>query len=144
MKTLLRTFVFSFLALYFTRLIVDSMVFGGNYNITLLLVLLALTLLNLFLEPILKIVSLPQRGLAGLFLRFMLTALIFFVLSYMLPTFKVVSAEVSELIILGIVLPSKSLSKAWSLVYSALLFTVIYSFFMWVTKGKIKTKGKKK
>lgn len=144
MKTLLRTFVFSFIALYFARFFVDALYFGGNYNITLLLVLIALTFLNLFLSPILKLMSLPQKGLAHLFLRFMMNMLILFVLEYMLPSFQIRSAYVPELILLGIVLTSKSLSKAGALVVSSLLFTIIYSFFIWLSRGKSKSRSKSK
>ena len=47
-----------------------------------------------------------------------------------------VGATVTELIIFGFVLPSKSLTKTWALVFAALLFTLILNFFAWLCRGR--------
>lgn len=136
MKALLRTLLFSYIALYLTQQIIGGLSFGDNYNINLLLVLVALTILNLFIFPILKILALPVKGPGFLFLRFVLNLVVLFVLTFFIPGFSIEPTFVSELLFFGIVLPSKSLSPQGALIFSSLLFVIILNFFMWLCAKK--------
>jgi uncharacterized membrane protein YvlD (DUF360 family) len=136
MKNLLKITIFSYMSIFATQSIIGGFVFGGDRNITLLLVLIALSLLNVFVLPILSILSLPHKGPGSIFLIFILNLIVIFMMTSFIPSFSVQETVVSQLIIFGFVLPSKSLTKIWSLVFSALLFTVILSFFRWLSSNK--------
>lgn len=138
MKRILRTFIFSYISIYLTQVVIGGLFFGGNYNITLFLILLALTLLDVFLAPILKLLGLPDKGPGGLFLAFLMNLIVFYMLTALIPFFDVTQTIVSELIIFGYVLPSKSLTKVQSLVLSALLYVLILYFFKWLCSQKSK------
>lgn len=137
-KSLIRGIIFSYIALYTTQIIIGGFLFIDAKNITLLVVLGALTLLNVFLTPLLSLLSLPSNGPLGIFLRFILNLILFYLMSIIVPDFSIVGANISGLNILGVVLPSKSLTPTWSLVFSTLLFVIIYVFFNWLTTNSKK------
>lgn len=132
MKKILKMFVYSYISLYVTQSVINGFFFGGSHNITFLLVLIGVALLNTFLPPILNILSLPDGGPGGIFLSFLMNLIVLYMLTVLLPFFDVQASVISELIIFGIVLPSKSLTKLSSMVFSALLFVVVFNFFKWL------------
>jgi hypothetical protein len=132
MKAAIRTIIFTFIALYLTQYIVGAFVFDGNYVQTLMLVLFGLSFLFFFLRPVLKIISLPSDGIGFLFMLFILTLGMLYILPAFLGTFKIHSAHLPSLILFGFVLPSKSLTALWAGVFSALMIAVLYNFFDWL------------
>jgi hypothetical protein len=136
MKTFLKTFIFSGISIYLTSVIIDAFNFDGETNMTFFAVLLALTFVNVFGSMVLKLLSLPTSGPGYVFLSFVLNLVVLYILTLFIPSFYVEEANVTELIIFGVVLPSKSLTKTWALVFSALLFTLILNFFGWLCRGR--------
>ena len=135
-RVITRTLVFSIRSIYLTQQVIGAFAFRGNNNITFLLVIIALTIVNIFCPVVLRILSLPSRGPGFLFLSFILNLVVLYVLTVFIPSFGIVDAQASELNIFGFVLPSKSLSSTWSLVFSALLYTLILNFFSWLCERK--------
>ncbi len=138
MKKILKIFVYSYISLYVTQSVINGFFFGGSHNITFLLVLVGVALLNTFLPPILNILSLPDSGAGGIFLSFLMNLIVLYMFTVLLPFFDVQASVISELIIFGIVLPSKSLTKLSSMVFSALLFVVVFNFFKWLSSSNNK------
>lgn len=136
MKNILKVLVYVYISLFVVQQIIGGFVFGGNSNITFLLIIVTLTILNVFIPPILSILSLPYSGPGGMFLTLVLNLIVVYMLTVLLPSFTVTRSVVAELNILGFVLPSKNLTKFWSLVFSALLFTIIFSFMKWLGTAK--------
>jgi hypothetical protein len=136
MKSILKFFVFSYIALYLTHGVINALIFGGDYLITMFLVLVALTLVNLFMPAIIGIVSLPTKGPGFLFLSFLMNLVVFYILTIVIPSFGVRATTVPELIIFGFVLPSKSLTSTSAIVFTTLLFVVILNFFTWLSASK--------
>lgn len=136
MKAILRTFVFIYISFYVTSVIVNAFYFKGNENLNLLIVLSALFLLNFCSPLLLGILPSPKGFVSNLIITFILNLVVFNILVIFLPGFNIVATNISELIILGIVLPSKGLSRRWALVFAALLFVVIYRFLVWLCKSK--------
>lgn len=134
MKPLLKALVFTFISLYVTQQLFQSFDFGGNKIKTWFLIVLALGLVNFFVRPILKIISFPTGGLIFMFLNFVLLLVILLVLQVILPDFKMLPPSTGRLLILGVVLPSKSLSALWAGVISAFLLGLIYNFFVWLSR----------
>ena len=138
MKKILKIFVYSYISLYVTQSVINGFFFGGSHNTTFLLVLVGVALLNTFLHPILNILSLPDSGAGGIFLSFLMNLIFLYMFTVLLPFFDVQASVISELIIFGIVLPSKSLTKLSSMVFSALLFVVVFNFFKWLSSSNNK------
>lgn len=131
-KGLLRTFVFVYISLYITQLYLRSFEFGGDSQKTFLYVVAGLCFLLIVGSPLLKLIGLPYKGMSSIIITFILVLITFFVMPSVVPDFNVAPATMQELIILGFVLPSKDLTATWSLVFSALSFSVIYKIFLWL------------
>jgi len=128
MKSLLRVSVFTFIALQSAQYVVKAFQFGGNNTLTFLLVWISLGLLYYLLKPVLSIIGLPYKGLGYLFLLFVLTFAVLYVLTLFIPTFSIKPVSLSGLIIFGFMLPSKDLTSLWAALFSAFVVGVVYSF----------------
>ena len=132
-KTVIKTLVFTILSIQLANYIVG----GLSYTFeAFILIILALTMLILFLRPISGIVGLPSRGIGYMFLFFVLSIILLYSLSTIIPFFYIKPATLSGLVIYGYALPSKSLSIIGSSIFSALLFVVVYTFFDWLSSSK--------
>ena len=132
-KTVIKTLVFTILSIQLANYIV----WGLSYTFeAFILIILALTMLILFLRPISGIVGLPSRGIGYMFLFFVLSIILLYSLSTIIPFFYIKPATLSGLVIYGYALPSKSLSIIGSSIFSALLFVVVYTFFDWLSSSK--------
>lgn len=138
MKYLLRSLIFTYFSLVFTQKVIGAYFFGGRGYMTLLLVGFGLALLNISLAPIFKLISLPDKGISFMFLSFIMTLITTRVMTFVIPYFDILPATLGELNFFGIVLPSKNLTVFWSSVFSALLLSIIYNFFVWLCAGKKK------
>lgn len=136
MKASIRSLVFTFIALYLTQLVINGFDFVDDTNLTMFVIVFVLAFANLLMSPIFKILGLPHKGPGYIFMKFGLNLAILYVLVLFVPSFVAAPSTVSELLILGIVLPSKSLTKTWSLVFSSLLFVTILVFFEWLSNPK--------
>lgn len=129
-KTIIRIAVFSTISLKITQYVIGGYHFDDAASI--FWFVFAITVLYYFMLPLLALVSLPREGPGLLFMSFILVAVIGYVLTVFIPNFSVRPTTISELIIFGYVLPSKSLTLFWSNAFSSLLFTVMMMFFNWV------------
>jgi uncharacterized membrane protein YvlD (DUF360 family) len=137
MRTALRTFVFMYIAVRVAQSVIGGFVFSGEKLQTLLLIVVALSALYFFIRPVLAIISLPTHGVGFLFLSFILTTVLLYVLTVFIQDFSLKSSNLSDLIIFGFVLPSKSLTATMSTVFSALVISTVCTFFEWLChKGK--------
>lgn len=130
LKSIIRLALFITISLNITQYVIGSFSFGHPSAI--LLFTMALTLLYLFMRPILIIISLPHDGPGYLFMSFILTAITIYVMTLFIPFFELRDAVISELMFFGFVLPSKQLNVVWSLIFSSLLMAVLMTFFKWV------------
>lgn len=131
-KSIIRPFIFTIISLRVATYVINSLSFGDSPVKSFSLVVLGLTLLNYFIKPVLAVVSMPRKGIGFLFINFVLTFIILHVMTIFLPSFSIVETEISDLIVFGFVLPSKSLTKLWSGIFSALLISLIFVFFDWL------------
>ena len=133
-KTLIRLAVFGTISLKIAQYVIGAFQFGDVNSI--LLYILALTVLYFFMRPILSLISLPSDGAGFLFMSFILTSIASYVLTLFIPLFSIRPTVISELIIFGFVLPSKRLDMMWALIFSALLMSVLMLFFDWLTDSE--------
>lgn len=126
MRSILRVLVYTFISLYFTNLAIGS--FSYTNDKTACLVVVAVSLLYLFLKPVLSVVSLPTKGSVFLLTTAITTSIIFYALQSVLPDFSFVPVTLRSLNIFGYVLPSKDLDSLWAMIFSALMTGAIYLF----------------
>lgn len=134
-KHILKVFTHTFIAFYFTQQAIDVFNFGGSIK-SVVLVLLFLFFLNLFVRSIIQMISLPDRGPVYFVLYTLLTALGLFICTAVIPQFSLFSLDTSALFLIGHMLPSIQLSGMLAILVSALLFSLLYRFLVWVTGKK--------
>lgn len=127
--------VYTFISIYFTQQMIQSFYFGGSYK-NIVLLILGLFLFNLFVRSIFQIVSLPDKGILFFILYTLLVLTMMYVSTAFIPDFGFNNIDVSTFFIIGVVLPSTKLTAVWSAVVSALLFSVLYRFFSWLSSKK--------
>lgn len=132
----MRTFVFAYISLVVTQEVIGGFVFLKSEGEALLLLSLGLMLLSLFEYPVFRIVGLPTEGIGYLFLNFIIILITMYVLTSFIPYFNISETTLPGLELPGLILPAKDLTPVWSLVFSALMFSVFYSFFKWLTPKK--------
>lgn len=133
MKAFIRSFVFSYIAVFVIENLIDG--FSFNFESKVLLVL-ALSLISLFSKPLLKMLSLPDGGLGYLVILIVLILVTMYILTVFIPNFAFVATTTKNLNILSFVIPSKHLTPWAAAVYSALIYSLTVSFFDWLSKGK--------
>lgn len=136
LKTIIRLAFFIIIALNITQYVIGSFVF--SHSSALFLYVIGLTVLYMFMKPLLTIIALPDEGPGYLFMSFLLTLITNYALTIFIPNFDLRSTTISELIIFGFVLPSKRLNMMWSLVFASLLMAVLMTFFKWLCDVKRK------
>jgi hypothetical protein len=136
MKSIIRTIVFSFICLYTTQEYIGGIDFGDDVVTSMAMLVLGLSAVNFLIVPALKIVGFKLKGLGDLVGRFVLTGLMFYFILPSIPGIKFVSTNLPELKIYDFMLPSKGLNPMMSLVFSALLFSFLYSFLCWLCPKK--------
>ena len=135
MKGIIRTFTFVLISLYLTNYVLTSLFYAGDTK-TFLVVALALTLLFYLAKPLLATFGLPTKGFGFLFIATILSTLTLYVLTIFLPEFTIMETTLSDLIIFGFMLPSKSLTAFWSALFSAFIISMVYTFFGWLCASK--------
>jgi len=136
LKTIIRLTFFITIALNVTQYVIGGFIFDNPSAF--LLYIVGLTILYLFMKPLLTLISLPSQGPGYLFMSFLLTLITNYALTIFIPNFEIRATTVSELIIFGFVLPSKRLNVTWSLVFSSLMMAVLMTFFNWLCDNKKK------
>jgi len=128
MKKIIRTVLFVSLSLYATQYVIKAFSYGEDETKTMLLVVLALTLLYIFIKPLISIISLPTKGTMYFLLVFITTTIILYVLTTILSGFSIIPSTLPGLTIFGYVLPSKSLDSLWAMIFSGLMTSTLYLF----------------
>ena len=135
MKGIIRTFTFVLISLFSTNYVLSSLFYGSDQK-TFVIIALALTLLFYLGKPLLATFGLPTCGVGFLFIATILSTLTIYVLTIFLPDFTIMETTLSDLIIFGFMLPSKSLTAFWSALFSAFILSVVYTFFEWLCVSK--------
>ncbi|MFA6982091.1 MAG: hypothetical protein WC243_03665 [Patescibacteria group bacterium] len=136
MRSIIRAIVFSFIALYATQAYIKGIDYGSNRMVSMALLVAGLSAVNFLILPILRVVGFKAKGLGGLVLRFILIGLMFYFLVPVITGIEFVATTLPELKLYDFMLPSKGLSPLMSLVFTALLFSFLYSFLDWLCPKK--------
>lgn len=134
MKLFLRTFIFTYISFNASQLFTKTYIAFDTKSFW--MIIIALTLLNIFKRSLLEVVSLPSRGVLFQFISIILTALLLNILVAIIPDFRFLATNTPGFIILGYVIPSTYLSAFWSGIVTAALVSVVSNFFYWLTSKK--------
>jgi len=134
MRKILRTLFFSSISLFASNYLLNNIKFGSNTDA--ILIVIGLSLLYFFIFPILKLLSLPYKGIAGLILSSVLVFIVIQVLSTLIPGFVITESDTRNLRIFDFMLPSRHLTQFWAVVYSAVTISIVNGFLSWMCKSK--------
>jgi hypothetical protein len=137
-KKILKTFVYTFIAFYFTRVLINAFFFSGDVLYGYLLVIFALALVNFVFPHLASLLSLPSKGPFAFILSSGIMFVMLYLLSAFLPQFDQSVGRIPDLIIFGFVIPSIGLSQMWALLASSALLTFIYKFLTFLGTAKDK------
>lgn len=132
MKALIKVPLFVYIALAATQFFIGSFNFGSNYTKNVELIVLAFSLLFLSRGPVIKIILFPLGCLGSGLLGFILTCILFLVLTVVLPDFSINLVSKLNLINFEIMLPLRNYGMVASLIVSSLMFGLIYNFLDWL------------
>lgn len=127
MKGIIRSFLFHIVALWFTTQLLPSLVIIGNWQ-TIVGAGLVLTLLTLFIQPLLKILFLPINFLTLGLASWLIDVILLWLLTVVVPQVHVRAWDFSGFTIGGFTIPAMHISYGLSLVVTTLflmLFTGI-------------------
>ena len=134
MKKILRTLLYVSLSLYAAQYFIGAFEYTESRSVW--TSIMALSLLYIFLGPVLSVISLPTKGSMFFLVSFVTTGLVFYILMNTLEDVSIVPVTLRSLKILGFVLPSKDLDSFGSMVFSALTTNMVYLFLEGLCKRK--------
>lgn len=133
MKSLLCKTAFNAFALFLLTQFFSGVTISGGLG-SILLAGFVLTILMIFLEPILNLVSLPLSFVTlGLF-SFLTHALLFYILTILMPAISIRAFTFPGFSFNGFVIPQIALSVFFAYIVAALTHSLILSFLSWLTK----------
>lgn len=133
MRKILRHFVLSTVSLYLVSNITKGLVFERGIE-TLLLTGIALTIASLIARPIINILLLPLNLITfGLF-RWVASAVTMYVVTLLVPSFKILYFNFPGYSIYGVDIPSLSFTGIIAFVAFSFLISLTYSVIHWLVK----------
>ena len=134
MRIFLRGFIFSYIALIFSQQLVKTYIVFDDKSFW--LIVLALSLLNIFKRSILSVVYMPSKGIFFQFVSFFLTALLLNILVAIVPNFRFLSTSTPSFIIFGFVIPSIYLTAFSAGIFTSAAISLVSNFFYWLSSKK--------
>ncbi|KKS65884.1 hypothetical protein A2380_00310 [candidate division WWE3 bacterium RIFOXYB1_FULL_43_24] len=135
MRGVIKNLTYILISLFSANYVLSSLFYGDDPK-TFIIVAFALSVLFYLGKPLLATFGLPTKGIGFLFIATILTTLTLYVLTIFLPDFTLRETTLSDLIIFGFMLPSKSLTAFWSALFSAFIISMVYTFFEWLSGSK--------
>lgn len=133
MKTLIRSYIYNIICLYTASIIIPGFKIGSDYRI-IFLGGGALTVLNLFLKPIAKVLFFPINLVTmGLF-SWIINVAILYLLIYFIPKIAVSGWNFAGFYAQGFSIPSIYFNKLLTVILTSFFLSFVSSFLNWVRK----------
>jgi putative membrane protein len=134
MKWLIKALIFNGMAIYFLSLIYGGFEFNGEF-LTLVYAAGALTLLNMLVKPLIKLLLLPINILTlGLF-GFLSNVVTFFLLTRLVSGLSIVAYTFEGFSASGFVVPSVAFGLFGSYLIASSLLSLITSSLVWLSSS---------
>lgn len=131
MKTLLRYLLINLISLWITTEIINGLQYSGGLR-TLLLGALVFTIINILLVPLLRILLLPLNLLTLGFFAWLTNVLVLFLLTSLVPQFKILPFRFTGFEYQGFTVPSTELSTFAVAVVASFLIGALTHFLHWL------------
>lgn len=126
-----KRFVLTAIALYLTAAIVPGVVIQVSVR-NLALVTLIFMLLNMIVKPIVKLLLLPLNLLTFGAFRWLVSLILFYLLSLSLDTFTLTASYLPDTPLIGSVLPQATMSRFFTALTGSFVFSFLYRLLRWV------------
>ncbi len=133
MKSLLRSFLINAVVLFALSQTIEGIIFAKGME-TLFLAAASLSLVHIFLQPILNILLLPINILTLGTFRWVVNVITFYLVTLIVPGFKIVGFHFAGLSYQVINLPPVDLGAFLGLIAFSFLLSFISGFFFWLVK----------
>lgn len=133
MKALLRSFLINVFALWLIIQTTSGMFFYKGYE-TLFITAGALGLFNMFIKPFLNILLLPINILTLGTLRWLVNVLSLYLMTLIVPGFKIASFHFSGFSYQGMTIPALNLGTLFAFFAFSFILSFIIGFLHWITK----------
>lgn len=131
MKSLLRYYLINFVALWITTEIIPGLSYTGGISI-LARGALIFMVINFLLIPLIKLLLLPLNLLTLGFFAWTTNALALYVLTMLMPKFKLLPYQFPGFEYQGFIIPSVELSVLWVAIIASLIIGIITHFLHWL------------
>jgi putative membrane protein len=132
-KTVLRSIVYNAASIWIVSLLASGIVLEKGYE-TLLVAAFALGLINLLVKPVINILLLPLNLITLGAFRWLVNVLALYLVTVVVPDFKIVPVHFSGFTYRGIIIPPISLNLIFSFVVVSFLISFISSFWYWLRR----------
>jgi len=133
MKKHLRLFLFNATALWLVTYFLKGVTYSGGW-LTIAWASLALTFVNLVIKPLIKLLLLPINLLTLGAFRWLINVAILYLVTILIPQFKIQAFLFSGLNYQGFIIPSCHLAKFSVYVVASLLISLITTFLLWLAR----------
>ncbi len=133
MKRYLRLFLVNIFSLWLAAKIISGISFGNN-NQTIFVAALALTLIDLLVKPIIKLLLLPINLLTLGTFQWLANVLALYLTTIVVPDFSISGFFFPGFDYKGFIIPAMSLSLIWAFIITSLVMSLISSFLIWLAR----------
>lgn len=133
MKSLLRSFLINTAAIFFTSQLITGLSYNHQAE-TLFLSGAALTLVNLLVKPVIKLLTLPINLLTLGIFSWAVDILMLFIVTLLVPGFTVSGFQFYGFNVNGLVLPPFYVSTLLGFVSSSVAISFTSSFLTWLSR----------
>ena len=132
-KKHLRSYAFNTLALWFVAYLIEGVVISGGAK-AFFLTGLALTLVNLFVRPLIKLLLLPVNLLTLGAFRWLVNVIALYLVTTLVDQFQIKAFVFEGYNYQGFIIPEMNISIFWAYVISSFMISFITSFIYWLIK----------
>lgn len=133
LKKILRSFIFNAGALWLAAFLFEGVEFSGDYR-TVLSAGLALTLANLLIRPIVKLLLLPINLLTLGAFRWLANVAALYLTTVIVPQFSISGVSFAGYSNHGFVIPTFATGPFWGYVFISFFVSLVVSFIYWLIK----------
>lgn len=133
MKSLARNVAINSLALSVLPSLLKGFTITGGLA-TLLVSGFILSIMSIFLKPILQVVTLPLNLITFGAFSFIINAVLLYLLTILVPQISIKSLEFSGLFFMGFVIPKIVFNQFFGYVAASLVFSFLVGFIGWLVK----------
>ena len=133
LKKYLRAFFYNLIALWIIVQFIEGVFFEGGYP-TLLLAALALTVVNLLVKPLIKLLFLPINLVTLGAFRWLVNVIALYLVTIIVPQFRVEGFIFPGYQYQGFIVPSMNLSVFWVLFLTSFFLSLMTSLLYWLRK----------